>query len=1075
MSQTVQTQFGTGTVVDRESIRGRVSYKVEGPGFSTWVEATAMPLDFQWMPGPDDIQDNSVTLPYNPAPQSWTNPAEQNIQPGQNIDPRKRTAPADSVDFQEDGESYEPGPDPRLFASNWERTRGEPSVALERVFPDGRVGRITRSGMAYSYELEINNSVLKVALGETYETASQAKEACEEAWEFHNIHNPRESGLSPEDIQAKLGPKYVNAFVEHDFTSLQARLEEHPEIVFSEVRERVGELVAQADQEHLERVGRNERLEASDPQLREAAWKDVRAKAVRLRKSGQINLRGATPDVIAAQVTGDHGTYEVMVMRSNIFQGNSAVDSWTCECPWGQWAWKREHSFVGRMCSHAYASLMELQSLSKSKNPNPKFRNHPAVWASRTAMGDSDYVDAIVEFVLFCNKEGLSQEDHDSLDDYNGYDEISQDEYNTIYDFISGDLEEYIYTKVNERVRQRSGSRSDRVRHTAAYDDVQPVIEMIADMGYAVGYDLHFSSMSNKWVMESKMLPEPLRGTTKATFGKNPWAGGGYSLSWTGENLQFDSVEELQEAVRSLLSGKLASRTAEAVDIGSKIFHRDYADIYGTVVEDDGDAYLVDGDGGDYWIDHEDARLASRTVESMDVETAADYARDNVYDTLAENGLDIHDPEAHDLIQETWRSSLSMYEDMYGLEIPEEVYNRYASRTAADTNLDDLQVLRFLYQFENEGLDTSASGEEQWEWVKSNVDYDTLQDAIDSAYEYGEMGASQVDALAYDLQQNFFGSRTAEIVDLRPVGWDPYSRSLMNKLRTLTDEGSRPGRQKERNDEIRELVTELRERGFDTNGIIASHEAFMDRPYGYGDIPDYGTTLDYILDHEVQKREDVEEPEFEYPAGGEHGVVNDINDGGGERTAALSLPKGTQVQRLNLDGSLSGQTGVVSRDHQGLTEWDQVTVLWDGDSQPSLNDFSEIQWGEYEDGTPTKRLDDPWNIHGANDDYFYGEPPAYDSGDEYGGGEDPFYVDPMEREDFPEDDIVANFQRNAGWLMGNDGGSSGGNDDIAAAAEAHLRTAGRHFTMAEQQALIDEDDGKPYDRSGLRLDGTHYL
>lgn len=718
MSQTVQTQFGTGTVVDRESIRGRVSYKVEGPGFSTWIEATAMPLDFQWMPGPDDIQDNSVTLPYNPAPQSWTNPAEQNIQPGQNIDPRKRTAPADSVDFQEDGGSYEPGPDPKLFATG---------------------------------------------------------------------------GLSPEDIQAKLGPKYVNAFVEHDFTSLQARIEENPELVLAEYRERVAELVFAADQEALERVGRNEYLESSDAQVREAAWKDVRAKAVRLRRSGQINLQAASPDVIATQVTGDHGTYEVLVIRSNYFTGSSAVDSWTCECPWGQWAFKREHSFVGRLCSHAYASLLELQSLMKQNRPNPRFRDQQNIFSSRTA----------------------------------------------------------------------------------AYDDVQPVIDMIADMGYAVGYDLHFSSMSNKWVMESKMLPEPLKGTTKATFGKNPWAGGGYSLSWTGNNLQFDSVEELQEAVRSLLSGNLASRTAE-------------------------------------------------------------------------------------------------------------------------------------------------------------------------------------------------------IVDLRPVGWDPYSRSLMNKLRALTDEGSRPGRQKERNEEIRELVTELRERGFDTNGIIASHEAFMDRPYGYDDIPDYGTSADYILDHELENREDVEEPELYYPFGVDYGVVHDINDGGGERTAALSLPKGTQVQRLNLDGSPSGQTGVVSRDHQGLTEWDQVTVLWDGDSQPSLNDFSEVHWGEYEDGTPTKRLDDPWNIHGANDDYSYGEPPAYDSGDEFGGGEDPFYVDPMEREDFPEDDIVANFQRNAGWLMGNDGGSSGGNDDIAAAAEAHLRTAGRNFTMAEQQALIDEDDGKPYDRSQLRLRGTHY-
>ena len=905
MSQTVETQFGTGTVVDREAVRGRVSYKVEGPNFSTWVEATAMPVDFEWMPHPDDIQDNSVTLPYNPSPQTWVNPSDQNIVPGrQGIDPDKRTSPADSVDLQEDGESYEPGPDPKLFATG---------------------------------------------------------------------------GLSPQDIQAKLGPKYVNAFVEHDFTSLQARLEEHPEIVMAEARERVAELVAQADQDHLERVGRNEYLEASDPQIREAAWADVRAKAVRLRKSGQVNTRGATPDIILSQVTGDHGTYEVVVRRSNIFQGSSAVDEWSCECPWGQWAFKREHTFVGRLCSHAYATLMELQALSRMKNPSPVFRNQPAVFASRTAADDNR--DLLVE--------------------------IAED---------------------------------------AAYQ-----YELDTGNDPTISPDF-LTQYLNRWV------------------GANPYA--------------------------------------------------------------------------------------------------------------------------------------------------------------------------------------------------QNVDYDELKEV---ASEEGFGGYT-------------YASRQAEMVDIRPVGWDPYARNLMNRLRDLWDEGSRPGRQKERNEEVRELVEELRDRGYATDGIIASfREAFIDRPLGYGDIPDYGFSEDYILEHELENREDVTEPEFEYPAGGGHGVVQDINDGMrsarriassqwnfnkdtaalvlngdifgdeqysvvigtgsdwsnsnhleegvwsvrerdgnvrseigsgrassveeawqqasqvapgippidtdyrrltvdifGSRTSALSLPKGTQVQRLNLDGSPSGQTGVVSRDHQGLTEWDQVAVLWDGDDKPSLNDLTEVQWGEYEDGTPTKELNDPWNIHGGRnltagsadhntfidaleqngwvvtehndatdfhpvfsisgrmgdqyivkclfskrttqgrfiegsistqghtgfpkdliahttdmdealgwlnryktsayeDDYSYGEPPAYDSGDEFGGDEDPFYVDPMEREDWPEDDIVANFQRNAGHLLGDSGGDSGGHDDISAAAAAHLRTAGRNFTMAEQQALIDEDDGNPYDRSQLRLDGTHYL
>ena len=807
MSQTVQTPFGTGTVVDRESVRGRVSYKVEGPGFSTWIEAAAMPLDFQWMPGPDEVQDNSVTLPYNPAPQTWRNPSDQNIVPGrQEVDPERRTHPADSVDFQEEAEEYVPGPAPHLFAGS----------------------------------------------------------------------------LSPEDIQAKLGPKYVNAFVEHDFTSLQARIDENPDLVLSEYKERVAELVMAADSEYLERVGRNEYLEASDPAIREAAWKDVRAKAVRLRRSGQVNLQAANPDIIATQVTGDHGTYECLVVRSNIFQGNSAVDSWSCNCPWGQWAFKREHKFVGRLCSHAYASLLELQALMKSKAVNPRFRNTPGIMAERTASS----LDHYWEFVEWAEE--------------NGYDEFDRD---SLSIFIQDNL---------------------------------------------------------------------LRG----------------------------------EAARGLIR--------------------------------------------------------------------------------------------------EWEESMRM-----------------ASRTAADTNLDDLQVLRFLYQFEDEGLDVSASGDEQWEWVKSNVDYDTLQDAIDSAHEYGELSASQADALAYDLQQNFFGSRTAEIVDLRPVGWDPYSRNLMNRLRDLWEEGERPGRQKERNEEIRELVDELRERGFATDGVIASlKNGFLNSPMGYDYIPDYGTSAEYVLEHEMDKREDVTEPEFEYTPGTDDGVVNDINDGGRNRTAdfeddgiygePMDYSGGDQyggdedpyyvdpAEREDWDDPLpdnASEDDIVANFQKNAgymsSNWHSVNVgeweiHWDYKDATYPNENPQAEIIVFVDFECEVRI---WDSLGhLTEDYVVN---IEDSGDPRGEqvrSEVDLKIQQMYEKDSvqapgqmelwssrTEDDIVANFQKNAAWLMGGNDGGSGGNDDIAAAAEAHLRTAGRSFTLAEQQALIDEDDGQIYDPSQLRLDGTHYL
>lgn len=80
-------------------------------------------------------------------------------------------------------------------------------------------------------------------------------------------------------------------------------------------------------------------------------------------------------------------------------------------------------------------------------------------FGSRKQANDSFTVDAIVEFLIFCDKERVSSEDHDSLDLYNGDDEISQDDYDSIYDFIAGDLDEDLYRKVNDRYRQRAGSR----------------------------------------------------------------------------------------------------------------------------------------------------------------------------------------------------------------------------------------------------------------------------------------------------------------------------------------------------------------------------------------------------------------------------------------------------------------------------------------------------------------------------------------------------------------------------------------------------------------------------------------
>lgn len=108
---------------------------------------------------------------------------------------------------------------------------------------------------------------------------------------------------------------------------------------------------------------------ASDRLVALAAWKDVVQKSKRLRREGAISWEMFKPEVATAYVQGDHGKYYTTVQRLGSFQGagrqltTAQVSGWSCECEWGQWAWLRKRSFVGRMCSHAYALFSEAQSL----------------------------------------------------------------------------------------------------------------------------------------------------------------------------------------------------------------------------------------------------------------------------------------------------------------------------------------------------------------------------------------------------------------------------------------------------------------------------------------------------------------------------------------------------------------------------------------------------------------------------------------------------------------------------------------------------------------------------------------
>lgn len=167
----------------------------------------------------------------------------------------------------------------------------------------------------------------------------------------------------------------------------------------------------------------------ADKEMREAAWADVRDKAKRLRSQGAIDVHDIAPDRIYASVKGDNAVYDVMVKKGGEFGGfgnGQSVADYSCSCQWGRWAFKRQYKFVGRMCSHALAAYHEMQSQHYKDNPIRRKRT-----ASRTAGAVEDYKSWLDEVGA-----GV---DVDSATDFvaNYDDDLSDDDVAKIYDYVA--------------------------------------------------------------------------------------------------------------------------------------------------------------------------------------------------------------------------------------------------------------------------------------------------------------------------------------------------------------------------------------------------------------------------------------------------------------------------------------------------------------------------------------------------------------------------------------------------------------------------------------------------------------
>jgi hypothetical protein len=173
----------------------------------------------------------------------------------------------------------------------------------------------------------------------------------------------------------------------------------------------------------------------SDHGIRTAAWKDVRAKALRLRREGKVHVKDISPTRIYAYVDGDTDTYETMVVKSS---ANQSIDSWTCNCGWGSTVGQRKVSYVGRLCSHGYAAFLEMES--QQMKANNKRRKSASIvedfkqWADNENSGKVDQ-NAIDNFIYFLN----SQEDGDRT-------VVSEEDAEKLYDALDG-------MKANGKVR----------------------------------------------------------------------------------------------------------------------------------------------------------------------------------------------------------------------------------------------------------------------------------------------------------------------------------------------------------------------------------------------------------------------------------------------------------------------------------------------------------------------------------------------------------------------------------------------------------------------------------------------
>jgi hypothetical protein len=331
MSSTIHTVDGPGVILEISRSHGNTQYRIAGDGFAGWYasheilsdvdDGVTTDINFKndsdedasiIIPDDDPNARDGVTLPWNPEPvEEWGlgNDGELTQEPnGGDVD----LTPTNSIkEFDNPDEDFVV----KVYASiNWhDETSGEThhGYPVNVNFDNDRMSYDISDHDGNSLAHDESGYSNNPGGGRYFEPSEQDKQhirgAAEEASEDLNGGIHRHAGLRPRPVFAN----YV-------------------------------------------------RLIESDSLVRQAAWADVRAKASRLFRDGSVRVEFNSPRECFATVEGDNGVYSTQVHRKNAF--GQGVTWWDCDCEWGKHAYLRQRSFVGRMCSHAFATYYAMQA-----------------------------------------------------------------------------------------------------------------------------------------------------------------------------------------------------------------------------------------------------------------------------------------------------------------------------------------------------------------------------------------------------------------------------------------------------------------------------------------------------------------------------------------------------------------------------------------------------------------------------------------------------------------------------------------------------------------------------------------